>query len=279
MRVAHAEDPDAVPVLDAATVMLLRDGASGLEVFMLRRNLRSDFVGGAYVFPGGAVDPGDGDAGVAELCNGRDDRSASRALDIEQGGLAFWIAAIRETFEEAGLLLASHDTGEMVHLDHPDQRDRFAEYRAAVDSGRMPLLDVCRREGLQLEVGNVGYFSRWITPYGAVRRYDTRFFVGRAPDGQTPLHDDRETIANIWISPGDALDRHAAGDFDLIFPTVRSLEALQRFDHAQEVVDHAQSIEQVDAVLPRIVEEDGGVRIVLPGDEVYDAETSERIDP
>lgn len=277
MKVAHAEDPDAVPVLDAATVMLVRDGARGVEVFMLRRNLRSDFVGGAYVFPGGAVDPADGDPGVAAWCRGRDDRSASRALDVASGGLAFWIAAIRETFEEAGLLLAVDDAGDTVHLDHPDQRERFAAYRAAVDAGEMSLLELCTIEQLQLDVGDVGYFSRWVTPYGAVRRYDTRFFVGAAPPGQTALHDDRETIANVWIRPTDALQQHADGRFDLIFPTVRSLEALEQFDDARSVVEHARAIERVDPIVPRIVEADGGTRIVLPNDEVYDAITSARL--
>ena len=123
----------------------------------------------------------------------------------------------------------------------------------------------------------IHYFSRWITPLGAPRRYDTRFFVALAPGGQTPLHDDREVIANLWIRPEDALEQHAAGRFELIFPTVRSLEALMRFEVAAAVIEHAAGVESIDPILPRIVEDSGSLRIVLPGDEVYDATTSRRL--
>ena len=122
------------------------------------------------------------------------------------------------------------------------------------------------------------YFSRWITPLGAPRRYDTRFFVAHAPAAQTPVHDDREVIASLWISPDEALARHAAGEFELIFPTVRSLEALQRFRLADDVVAHAASLDHVDAVLPTISDGPHGLRIVLPGDGEYDAFTSRRVD-
>ena len=109
-----------------------------------------------------------------------------------------------------------------------------------------------------------------ITPEGAPRRYDTRFFVARAPEDQEPLHDDHEVIANVWIRPQDALDRHRTGEFDLIFPTMRSRQTLARFDTADEVLEAAQAIEAVPAILPRIVEDHGGYRIVLPGDPEYD---------
>jgi 8-oxo-dGTP pyrophosphatase MutT (NUDIX family) len=272
-----APDPDAVPVLDAATVMLVRDGADGLEVFMLRRNLESDFVGGAYVFPGGAVDPHDGGPDVEGVVRGRTDRAASQLLGLPAGGLAFWVAAIRECFEEAGLLLAAGRDGKLVDLDDPLANERFVPLRRAVDSGALRLVELCAMESLELAADSMHYFSRWITPLGAPRRYDTRFFVAHAPELQTPLHDDREVIANLWIRPGDALALHDAGEFELIFPTVRSLEALDRFDTAEAVVSHAASLDRVDAVLPTVVEDGHGLRIVLPGDEVYDAETSRRV--
>jgi hypothetical protein len=114
------------------------------------------------------------------------------------------------------------------------------------------------------------YFSHWITPEGAPRRYDTRFFVARAPEAQEPLHDDHEVIANVWIRPEAALERHRAGEFDLIFPTMRSLQALARFECTDDVLQAAAAIEDVPAILPRIVEDHGGFRIVLPGDPGYD---------
>ncbi|MEY2569622.1 MAG: hypothetical protein QOE35_4151 [Actinomycetota bacterium] len=255
---------------DAATVMLVRDGADGLEVFMLRRNLNSDFVGGAYVFPGGAVDEADRHADLERVSTGRSDDQASNVLGIEQGGLAFWVAAIRESFEEAGVLLATDPGGTVVSFADPEVAERFNLHRKAVDSGERRLIEVCETEHLLLAVDQIHYFSHWITPEGAPRRYDTRFFVCAAPPKQVPLHDDRETIANVWIRPEDALARHRAGDFDLIFPTIKSLETIGRFASAGELLDAAAAIEDVPTILPRISDDGHGVRILLPGDEGYD---------
>lgn len=270
----RTQDPESVPVRDAATVMVLRDGDRGLEVCMLRRNLRSDFVGGAYVFPGGGVDPEDAHDDLAAVVRGLDDASASRQVDVERGGLAFWVAAIRESFEEAGLLMAYDRDGTVIRFDDPAVAERFVEHRRQVDAGERRLVEVCAEEGLALAADAIHYFSRWITPLGAPRRYDTRFFVTAAPEGQHPVHDDREVIESVWIRPADALERHASGQFEMIFPTVRTLEALTRFDSAGEVLDHAAAIGRIEPVMPRIVEADGALRIVLPGDQQFDAFTS-----
>lgn len=265
---------DQVPVRDAATVMLLRDTAGGLEVFMLRRNLNSDFVGGAYVFPGGGVDDHDRHVDLDAVCQGRTDASASAQLGIERGGLAYWVAAVRECFEEAGLLLArpaGSPNGDLVRFDDPVVAARFDRHRTAVDTGERRLVEVCLEEGLQLAVDTIHYFSHWITPLGAPRRYDTRFFVARAPDAQVGLHDDREVIENLWVRPSDALARHRAGDLEMIFPTVRSLEALEPFGCVADVIAAAAAVEVVPAILPRIVAEPGGgFRIALPTDDDYD---------
>lgn len=264
-----------VAVRDAATVMLVRDAADsgGIEVFMLRRNLNSDFVGGAFVFPGGAVDEADRNADLEAVCTGRSDDQASVLLGVDKGGLAYWVAAIRECFEEAGVLLATDAaTREIISFADPDTAARFNLHRKAVDAGEMRLLEVCDREGLKLAVDQIHYFSHWITPIGPPRRYDTRFFVAAAPPEQVPLHDDRETIANTWISPQEALDRHAAGEFEIIFPTIKNLEAIARFDTAADLLAAAAAIEHVPTILPRIAvsPDGGGVRILLPGDPGYD---------
>jgi 8-oxo-dGTP pyrophosphatase MutT (NUDIX family) len=286
-----------VPLRDAATVMLVRDtpaadrgqargsaaasasdpgDASVLEVFMLRRNLQSDFVGGAYVFPGGGVDDHDRHVDLEPICHGRTDADASAQLGIDGGGLAFWVAAIRESFEEAGVLLAYGPEGVdggIVSLDaeaEPEVVERFAEHRRSVDAGERRLIEICAEEGLTLAVDTMHYFSHWITPEGQHRRYDTRFFVARAPEAQVPLHDDREVIANLWIRPGDALARHRAGEFEMIFPTVRTLRALERFASADDLLAAAAAIGDVPTILPRIVSDQGGMRIVLPGDPGYD---------
>ncbi|HEY4377997.1 MAG TPA: hypothetical protein VGM93_12605 [Acidimicrobiales bacterium] len=260
-----------VPLRDAATVLILRDGAQGLEVFMLRRNLNSDFVGGAYVFPGGAVDPDDREADLEALCEGRSDADASRRLGIDRGGLAYWVAAIRESFEEAGVLLAYDRSGGIVELDAPADVERWAEHRRAVDDGERRLIDVCAAEDLRLAVDGMHYFGHWITPEGAPRRYDTRFFVAAEPPGQTPLHDDHEVIANTWLRPADALARTAAGELTMMPPTVASLRAVARFATAAAALDAAREIQDVPTVLPRVIAVDGGMRIALPGEEEYES--------
>ena len=263
---------DAVPVVlrDAATVLILRDGDEGLEVFMLRRNLNSDFVGGAYVFPGGAVDPADRHLDLEPVCEGRSDADASRRLGIAEGGLAFWVAAIRESFEEAGVLLACDMDG-YVDLDAEHGVERWAHHRQQVDTGQLTMVDLCRLEGLRLAVGDMHYFGHWITPEGAPRRYDTRFFLAAAPPNQTPLHDDHEVIANAWLRPADAIARCASGELTMMPPTLSSLKAIARFDTAAEALAAATEITDVPTILPRIIAYDGGVRIVLPGDPAYDA--------
>ncbi|HEV2368582.1 MAG TPA: hypothetical protein VGR90_01825 [Acidimicrobiales bacterium] len=266
--------PSDVPVRDAATVMLVRDlpaGAGpGIEVFMLRRNLNSVFVGGAYVFPGGAVDEADRHQNLGPYSAGRSDAEASALLGVGDGGLAFWVAAVRECFEEAGVLLAYDRHGQVLSLADPDTEARFSGYRREIDTGARTLVDVCIAEDLNLAVDRIHYFSHWITPVGAPRRYDTRFFVTAAPEEQVPLHDNRETIAGIWIRPAEALERHRARELDLIFPTIRNLEAIGRFDRAADLLAAAVRIESVPAILPRVVDDGNGVRIVLPGDPLYD---------
>ena len=259
-----------VVMRDAATVLILRDGLDGLEVFMLKRNLNSDFVGGAYVFPGGAVDPADRHLDLEPVCEGRTDADASRRLGIDGGGLAFWVAAIRESFEEAGVLLA-YDLDGYVDLDADVTAAHWNHHRQQVDTGQLTMVDLCRLEGLRLACDEMHYFSHWITPEGAPRRYDTRFFLAAAPPNQTPLHDDHEVIANEWVRPLDAIARCEAGQMTMMPPTIASLRTISRFSTAAEALDAAREITQVPAVLPRVVSVDGGVRIVLPGDPDYGA--------
>ena len=262
-----------VPVRDAATIMLVRDGdhrERPLEVCMLRRNLESVFVAGAYVFPGGAVDDADRHDDLEAICTGLTDAEASAQLGVERGGLAYWVAAIRESFEEAGVLLAYDRDGKLVRFDDPAVDERFVEHRAAIHRGDRRLVDVCEQEGLTLAVGAAHYFSHWITPLGAPRRYDTRFFVARAPDAQEALHDDHEVIDNLWVRPADALDRARAGELVMIIPTIRNLQAISRFATTDELLAAAAAAADIPRVLPHIVDDGGGLRVVLPGDPGYD---------
>lgn len=279
--------PVPVPVRDAATVILVRDGHDergdpAVEVCMLRRNLNSDFVGGAYVFPGGSVDPLDRGPDAQDLCRGRSDADASAVLGIESGGLAFWVAALRECFEEAGVLVAQPRRGRRSERDilldtsDPDVAARFDGYRQAVNAGTMGLLEVCRREDLVLAADTVHYVSHWITPDLAPRRYDTRFFLTAAPPGQVARHDEGETIATVWIRPSAALALGADGGMALMPPTIANLASIGSFHSTEEAMAWARRITDVPTVLPVVVIEDGEVLILRPGDEGYERALADR---
>jgi 8-oxo-dGTP pyrophosphatase MutT (NUDIX family) len=193
---------EPVPIRDGATVVIARTGASGREVLLLRRGA-SVFVPGAHCFPGGQVDPGDGDPTLAERC---DDREAPE--------LAFRIAALRETFEESGLLLA----------DRPVDPGRLTELRAELEAGDRTFADVLDALGCRLGVRALQPLGRWVTPPGGPRRYDARFFLAEAPDGQEATPDGTEMLSCDWYRPVDALAAADAGEIQLILPTRRTLE-------------------------------------------------------
>jgi 8-oxo-dGTP pyrophosphatase MutT (NUDIX family) len=263
-------DEDKTRLRAAATVMLVRDAPGGeLEVLMVKRNLNSDFVGGAYVFPGGAVDPADGGVEAEALTRGRSDAEASEILGVDAGGLAYSVAVLRELFEEAGILVATTASGEPLELEG-EVAARFVEHRAGVNDKSRRFLDVVAQEHLTLDVGGLHYFAHWITPEGSPRRYDTRFFVAAAPARQTAAHDAGEVIADEWITPADALRRHRDGEIELIFPTIRNLQAIGRFDTTAELLAAAARASSVPTILPRITVTERGVRILLPGDDGYE---------
>ena len=236
----------------AATVTLVRDTPQGVEVLMVQRNFQSVFVPGAYVFPGGAVDRADSSSDIAALCTGLDDAEASRKLGIASGGLAYWVAAIRESFEEVGMLLACDDQGEIVTLDDSVRAARFHAYRSRVEHGEHPLSDMLKDEGLRLPLQQMTYFSHWITPPNAPRRYDTRFFVAVAPPSQQPLHDNRETINHLWVRPAQALDQHQQNQFEMRTPTVHTLKLFAEHDKVNSLINSLQALGDIPVVAPRI---------------------------
>jgi 8-oxo-dGTP pyrophosphatase MutT (NUDIX family) len=250
--------------------MTLRDSEQGYEILMLRRNLNSDFVGGAYVFPGGGVDPADAGPAAQLLVRGLNDVDASKRLSLATGGLAYYVACLRELFEEAGLLIACSPAGEPVFSSNEVTLARMAAYRRDVNAGTLGFVDMMRQEGLHLDLRGLEYVAHWITPVGQTRRFDTRFFVALAPEGQIATHDAGETVADRWIRPRDALDAFARGEFELIFPTIRNLEAIADFSTSQEVLAYARSLTTIPRTEPRIVMRDGTVAILLPGDDGYE---------
>lgn len=254
---------------DSATVLLLRDEAEGLEVFMVRRHLNSDFVGGAYVFPGGGLDPADLEPEVLARLAGVPDAEAARlGLPVERAR-AHWVAAIRETFEEAGVLLAGPG-GAPVAMRTPAEMARWGERRAELLDGRLGWAALLMGEDLTMAGGGVGYWSHWITPEGTPKRFSTRFFVAEVPAGQEPMADEQEVEAGTWIRPVDALRERSHGKMTMIFPTVKTLEELLPFPRAADVVAACAGREVV-ARLPRIALLDGKPAVLLPGDAGYDA--------
>lgn len=257
------------PPRESATIMLLRDGDDGLEVFMVRRHLNSDFVGGAYVFPGGSLDAADCDAVILPRYGGIDPANAARALELPaERALGHWGAAIRETFEEAGVLLATRG-GRVLELADEAAHNHFHARRQALLDGTLGWAAFLTEEDLTLACDGVHYFSHWITPEGAPKRFTTRFFVAAMPPAQRPVTDDREVEAGCWVRPADALAAHARGEFTMIFPTIRTLEELATFPSTAAAVAACQG-RQVVASLPRVVERDGEPIVLLPGDAGYD---------
>lgn len=260
-----------VPIRDAATIMLVRDGDSGLEVFMVQRTVKTEFVAGAYVFPGGAVDEDDYHKNLEPICIGRDDADASQRLGMATGGLALYVAAIRESFEESGFLLAEDVHGSLLRFEEPGITSRFVEHRRKIHQQEQVFSSLCQQEGIRLPVDRLEFFSHWVTPWGQPRRYDTRFFVGVAPAGQTPLHDGRETIASCWINPQVALDQSQRGEFKLVTATINNLRQLAEYRTAQELMTAAPS-RRIERILPKVIYGENGQtqRVVFPGDADYD---------
>lgn len=256
-----------VPALPAATVTLVRDTAQGVEVLMLQRNHQSGFMPGMFLFPGGALDPGDHAPEVAARCPTLDDRTASAALGLTEGGLAYWAAAIREAFEEAAVLLARDDTGSLVNPRDPQRAERFDEYRRKLNAGEQELGPILDAERLTLAVERLTYFSHWITPVNAPRRYDTRFFVAVAPEGQEAAPDNVEAIHHVWVNPAHAVDRYRSGEYKMRTPTIRTLEQLAAYDRTDTLIAGLSELRSIPAMLPRIASD--GKRL-LPGDAGYE---------
>ncbi|WP_194725709.1 MBL fold metallo-hydrolase [Noviherbaspirillum malthae] len=251
----------------AATLILVRDGEQGLEVFLLQRTHQAAFVPGGYVFPGGAVDAADSDPFFASGL--LDDAEASRRLGLLAGGLAYWTAAVRECYEEAGILLASDGQGRQIEASAPSLCGALEEARIKVAAGELAFADLCRSVGARPAFEELVYFAHWITPVGAPRRFDTRFFIGVAPANQCGSHDNGETIASMWLRPEDALARHRAGEVEMMFATVRTLQTLARFDSTSALMDFARAQTSVPTHQPRVSTGSKGRRVLIQGDAAY----------
>jgi 8-oxo-dGTP pyrophosphatase MutT (NUDIX family) len=270
----QAEDAEgAVPAVASASVILVRDArhTAALEVLLLERHLDADFAGGALVFPGGKVDEPDRELDAARWTG----RSLARWREelgtaSERDALGVLVAAVRETFEEAGVLLAHREDGTALDADalrRPsvvEARRRLAERGAAWD-WRPWLSD----EGLVLDLGALAFWSWWVTPLGQHKRFDTRFLIAHLPPGQVAHHDDVETTSLRWIAPAHALEQQARAEATIIFPTRRNLAALAAHGSADEAWRAARD-GRVDRrrIQPTIVLVDGRPMVQHPFEDV-----------
>lgn len=243
----------------AATIVVVRDGTNGLEVLLSRRAENTDHTSGAWVFPGGILDRDDRAAHAA--CAGLDDAQASRRLGLDHGGLDFWVAAIRECFEESGLLFGYAAEGGLVDLDGADAA-RLAAWRGALHRGERTIASLCETEGIRLAADRLVYLSHWLTPLGRPKRYDTRFFIGAAPAAQTALFDGTEMVEQLWIAPAEALAR--TGSLKLLTPTQKTLETISHFADAASLMAWAAAPRAVSLTMPRVATGSEGLQPVLP---------------
>jgi 8-oxo-dGTP pyrophosphatase MutT (NUDIX family) len=248
-------------IRDAATVILVSDRPD-LHVLMLERTRRAVFGPGATVFPGGAVDADDRHPQLLARVVDLDDRDASAEHGLRAGGLGFRVAAVRECFEEAGILLA-RDAQSDAPVEHNPQ---LATLRDDLNAGTLRFVDLLETHALVLSGRDLRLFSHWLTPVGAPRRYNTWFFVAPAPDGADGTHDDNELVASGWVRPSDALAQHAAGEIDLIFPTEMSLRAVSRYPRAAELFDDLDAVARDAHGRSQVVIDGTGERVALAGE-------------
>ena len=252
--------PTDVPVKDASTVILLRDGVSGPEVFLLRRVVSMEFAGGMTVFPGGGVDPQDASTDVA-WAGPPVSWWAERFGVDESRAKALVCAAVRETFEECGVLLAG-PTADTVVAD----TSGYAQARKQLESRELSFSEFIANEGLVLRADLLRPWANWITPAGETRRYDTRFFVAAAPEGQTADGETSEAASVAWQTPEEALTDWRAGKTILLPPTWTQLTSLAQFGSVAEVLA---AEPEIPVILPTLYQEDGQLRVRFPGQDPY----------
>jgi len=230
-------------IRSASTVCLLRPEPDGMEVLMVRRSSASVFVGGAYVFPGGAVDGDD-----------HSDLARQAVCGVEDSEMFPWAAAaLREAAEEAGVLVMPEPDPALLGLHGSDLYTALAAAGTALDGGRL------------------AYLSNWVTPAGETRRFDTRFFLAAVPAGTEAGPDQYEVTEATWITPAGALMRAKQRDWFMLPPTVLTLRTLARFETPGEAIVFARSQDNVPRIEPKlVVGEDGSIRILMPGQHGYD---------
>jgi 8-oxo-dGTP pyrophosphatase MutT (NUDIX family) len=267
------DSAQAVTPLPAATIILLRDCMDeNFEVFLMQRDKQQAFMGGAYVFPGGRMDANDCETALAGFILGVSPSEARTILNEpeldDKTALGLYLCAIRETFEESGVLLAQRVSGGKLDFSNDETMARFARYRRQLHDSEITLLQFAIQEDIRFQLNQIIPYSHWITPEVESKRFDTRFFIARMPTGQAPIHDALEMTGSTWMTPAEALDRHKTGEILLMPPTLKTLEELADFSSI-DLVFSATCRKQIQPILPQAFFEDKGFGVKLPHDPEY----------
>ena len=248
------------PALPSSTVLLLRDDRGALEVFMVQRHHQIDFASSALVFPGGKVDPADRDPALRAHCRG--------AVRLDDDAFALQVSAVRETFEECGVLLArARGDGEL--LPESAVRPLETRHRADLVAGRVTLRDIAAAHDLELALDVLVPFAHWITPEFMPKRFDTWFYLVPAPRDQVAAHDGEESVDSVWIEPERAVADAKAGQRPIIFPTLRNVVKLARATSVADAIERARRAPVV-TVLPTVGRGEHGPVIRIPAEADYD---------
>jgi 8-oxo-dGTP pyrophosphatase MutT (NUDIX family) len=260
---------------DASTVILLRrksdKNKEGFEVLMVLRHPKSAFVPNSYVFPGGILEEGDCTREIERFCTGMDHEKARLLLeDLSSPEIALgaWVTGMRETFEEVGLLLAYREDGSLKQFSSDEAVKRFRRHRGLLFEGKRTFISILREEGLTLATDRLYYFSHWITPEFLPLRYDVRFFVAEAPEGQEALPDGIELTKHAWITPQEALKRFSSGKCDMVLPTLMTMEELAHHRTIEDVI-RATREKNVEGILTKMVEDNGEIVEYMPDGRAY----------
>tara|TARA_A100000164_G_C21883365_1_gene761424 strand:+ start:57 stop:836 length:780 start_codon:yes stop_codon:yes gene_type:complete len=250
----------------AATVILMREVDEGdFEILLVKQSSRSVF-GSLHVFPGGKLDPEDFNKDLYSYCEGMNDEEASKKLGIESDGLAYWIACVRECFEEVGIMLINHE-------DLASQDACKLNYlRGKLNNKEITFKDICTSESLRLRPKNIVPCAHWVTPTIEPKRFDTRFFLVKVDSKQLARHDGFELTESFWITPSDALKKLANGEMKMIIPTIKNIEKLNEFSSSSEAFDHFESLGDngITPILPKFIKKDGKWIGFLPGEKGYE---------
>ena len=262
----------AIPKKATSIILLRKKKPEGFEVLLLKRHEKSSFMGGNFVYPGGRVDRNDGSSEICSLCKGITLEEAHQIL----GGLlptdesfAHWVAGIRELFEEAGVLLAYDQSGDPFLLKNPTERERFFNYRNLLQKDQLTICQLVQEERILLALDQLHYFAHWITPEARSERFDTRFFLARHPVGQEASYDQKETTAEVWLTPKEALEENIRGKVILSPPTLKTLEDLSRFRNIGEVFNSLKKNE-IRPILPVLTKISGNPLLIFPWDPEYE---------